>query len=102
MSSQQEYDGSHAMRLSSNCYEMLATGRPNPHYKMMQQWYPGVRYISPYASPNVIMEYKPFIELNKYIATGGHKPYNLEKMARNFRQFPLVGEDRNNYMRSKM
>ena len=86
----------------SECFGMIANGRPNPYYQVFQHSYPGIRYISPYATPNTIMQYQPFIELNKCSRMGGYKGYTPEEMARQFRQYPLEGKNRNNYMRSKM
>jgi len=107
MSSQQRYVTSpgfinqHTMNML-DCYGMLANGRPNPYYQQLQHVYPGIGYISPYSTPNVIGQYQPFRELNRHVASGGYGVYNEEEMAKKFREFPLKALDRNNYLRSKM
>jgi hypothetical protein len=98
--SAQEYDGMHAMQMYFDCFGMLAE-----YYAAHQQAYPGVRYISPYATPRAITQFPPFRELNLYVSQHGYNPYTPEKMAQEFREFPMSrksSEPRNHFMRSKM
>ena len=84
----------------ADCYGMLSTGRPNPYYHEIQQNYGGVNYISPYSTPDVIGQYKPFVELNRHGASNGFGCHSAEEMAKKIRGYQV--NNHNNYMRSKM